>query len=345
MRDKAQGDPLLRSLELTHRASFYPLGFRLEIETNDPRVLECAESSYGIFGKGHEVGAGFKPAPASAPPPAVALRMRLVRAPEASAVPPWPAPAYRAWGDLFAIVCGPENFLTADLARREAVGFFSPAMLDDREFFRWTFLDCATYVLLVWHHFTPIHAACVVRDGRGICLCGPAGVGKTSLAYACLRAGYQLLADDAVYLLRCESQPQLRGNPSRLHFPVSARKLFPELNRLPVAIRRDGHEFLALRTEEGLAGTAVLQAEIGAVVFLERSPEPASPSALEMASPDEALGLLLEAPRIDNQQTREEHEQALHRLVRTGAYRLRYSTLEQALQHLNSLVLLERVHR
>lgn len=341
MREKAQWDPLLRSLEVTHRASFYPLGFRLDIETNDPRVLECAESSYGIFGKGHKAGVGFKPAPANAQSQAAALRMRLVRAPEASAVPPWPAPAYRAWGDLFAIVCGPENFLTADLARREAMGFFSPAMLDDREFFRWTFLDCATYVLLVWHHFTPIHAACVVRDGRGICLCGPAGAGKTSLAYACLRAGYQLLGDDVVYLLRSEHQPLLRGNPSRLHFPVSARQLFPELEQIPPAIRRDGNQFLAVRTEQWRPGQSVTQAEAVAVVFLERG----KPASLESVEAGVAHRLLFDALPLDDEKTMAEHSRAIERLLQAGAYRLRYSTPEQALQHLNSLALLERVHR
>lgn len=318
-------DPLLRSIDAPLRGTFHPLGFPLEIETNDRRILECAESSFGIFPKAES---GAEP-----------LRMRLVRAPEASAAAPWPAPAYRAWGDLFAVVCGPDNFLTADLARCEAMGFFSPAMLDDREFFRWTFLDCATYVLLVRHHFTTVHAACVVRDGHGICLCGAAGVGKTSLAFACVRAGYRLLADDVVYLLRSEKGLQLHGNPSRLHFPVSARELFPELKNLPIAIRRDGNEFLAVRTVEWLSDSAVTQAEAGAVVFLEHGAK----EELENVQQAEAHRLLFEALPLDNDETMAAHRRSLERLVRVGAYRLRFSTLEQARRYLDSLSLPQRI--
>ncbi len=324
-------DPLLRRLEAPLRAVFYPFGFRLEIESNDRRVLECAESSFGIFRRDEF----------SVPP----LRLRLMRAPDAAACPPWPAPAYRAWGDLFAVVCGPDNFLTADLDRRQAFGFFSPAMLEDREFFRWTFLDCATYTLLGRHHLTPIHAAGVAREGFGICLCGPAGAGKTSLAYCCARAGDALLADDVVHILRSGGAPQLRGNPSRLHFAVSARELFPELQDAPVTIRRDGGEFLALPAEQLLPGRVATQAEPGALVFLQRSAEPVE-AALEPILPSEALKLLTaNLPMVDEERTMAQHYAVLERLARDGAYRLRYSTLEEARRQLDLLPLPERTQK
>ncbi len=336
-------DPLLLSIETPLRATFHPLEVPLEIETNDRRVLESADSSFRIF-SAPELTAALLPGPAS---PGARLRMRLVQAPEAATNPPWPAPAYRLWRDLFAVVCGPDNFLTADLVRREAMGFFSPAMLEDREFFCWTFLECATYVLLVRHYFTPVHAACVVRDGQGICLCGPAGAGKTCLAYACARAGYSLLADDVVYLLRSERHPQLRGNPSRLHFPVPARDLFPELRQVLVGIRRDGREFLAVPAEEWLPGRAVTQAELGAVVFLERATECGAGAALEPVAAAEAHRLLFDAlpPDMDEEQIMAAHRLTIEHLVQAGAYRLHYSTLEQAWQQLERLPLPERVRQ
>lgn len=328
MAEHPRPDPLLRALEAPLRAVLHPLGFALEIETNDRRVLECAESSFGIFRRPEHPGAP--------------LRVRLLLAPGASATPPWPAAAYRSWRDLFSVVCGPDNFLSADLARGEVMGYFSPAMLDDAEFFRWTFLDCVTYQFLLRHYLTPLHVAGVVREEQGLCLCAPAGMGKSSLAYACLRAGYGLLSDDVVWLLRAERRPQLRGNPSRLHFPVSARELFPELQRLPVSIRRDGQEFLALRTEESFSRQLVTQAAPGPVVFLERGSN-LSP-ALESVSPEEAHGLLFDPlPQLEDEPLMMEHSRTIRRLVKEGTYRLRYATLAQALEQLDRIPLFERI--
>ena len=39
-------------------------------------------------------------------------------------------------------------------------------ILDDREHFREIYLEAFTYMTLQRHWITPVHAACVVRDGR-----------------------------------------------------------------------------------------------------------------------------------------------------------------------------------
>ena len=315
------------------RAVFRPQGFRLEVETNDRRILESVESSFRIFSQAKSL--------AGVPTEEASLHMRLMCAPSDPSGPPWAPAAYRAWEHLFAVVCGPDNFMVADLDRRRVMVFFSPAMLEDREFFRWTFPDCATYVLLVHHWLTPVHASCVVRDGYGICLSGPAGAGKTSLAYACARAGYRLLTEDVVYLNRSENSAALLGNPTHLHFLVSARELFPELKQAQVTMSRDRQECLAVRTEEWLPGRAVTEAKPGMVVFLERS-DGAAP-VLETVPAAEARRLLFEAlVRLDDEQTMVAHGQALRRFVEAGAYRLRYSSWDQALEQLDSLPLPNR---
>lgn len=317
-------DPLLRRLDAPLRDTFHPLGFELEIETNDERILRCACHSYGVFERSRS---GAEP-----------MRFRLLRDPASAEAPPWPPASYRAWGDLFGVVCGTGNFLVADLERRTAAGFFSPAMLEDAEFFRWTFLDCVTYMVLGRHHVSPVHAACVVRDGFGICLCGPAGAGKTSLAYSLAKSGYALLADDVVYVLRGAGGPQLCGNPSRLHFPVSARGLFPELREIPAAIRRDGAEFIPLDGRQ-LPATAT-RANPGIVVFLERTENDA---AIEDVAADDAFRLLSsELPAVDEPRLMEEHWRALRAMAAHGTYRLIYSTFEQARQLLESISTPER---
>lgn len=307
-------------------AGFYPLGLRLEIATNDRRVLGCAESSFGVFPKAECAG---QP-----------LRLRFLRL-ESGAAPPWPAAACRAWGGLFSVVCGPDNFVTADLARGTAMGFFSPAMLDDREFFRWTFLDCAVYMMLQRRGLTPVHGACVVREERGICLCGPAGAGKTSLAYCCARAGYRLLADDVLFLRRSPAGLRLRGNPARLHLPLDARQLFPEFSGMPAGVRHDGSEFLVLQTRDVLPGCAITQAEPGAVVVLARG---AARPFLEEITAEEAHRLLFSTlPRMDDEPTMAAHQAAIRELVREGAYRLHYSSLDDAQRQLDALRLPQRI--
>ena len=230
--------------------------------------------------------------------------------------------------------------MVADVDQRRVMGFFSPAMLKDREFFRWTFPDCATYVLLVHHWLTPVHASCVVRDGYGICLSGPSGAGKTSLAFACARAGYRLLTEDVVYLNRSGNSAALLGNPTHLHFLVSARELFPELKQARITMSRERQECLVVRTEEWLPGRAVTEAKPGVVVFLERS-SGAAP-VLETVPAAEARRLLFEALLLDHEQTMAAHQEALRCFVEAGAYRLRYSNWEQALEQLDGLPLPRR---
>lgn len=42
----------------------------------------------------------------------------------------------------------------------------------------------------------PVHAALVARDGRGVLIAGRSGAGKSTVALACLEAGYTYLGDD-----------------------------------------------------------------------------------------------------------------------------------------------------
>src|ERR1035441_165789 len=97
------------------------------------------------------------------------------------------------------------------------------------------------------HWATPLHAACVVRGGQGICLAGDSTAGKSTLAYFCAKSGYQVLSDNGVWLLNATDNRRLMGNPSRLRLRLPARDLFPELSRLPVSQRANGEEFLAVQ--------------------------------------------------------------------------------------------------
>jgi len=315
-------DPLLRGLGTPLRRVYYPLGFQLQVETNDARVLAHAAASFGIFREG---------APQSPP-----MHMRVLCDPDATAGPPWPKHSFRASGDLFTVVGGPENFLICDLQRREATGFFSPAMLEDRDYFCTDFLETFAYMTIQRHWATPIHAACVVRDGHGICLAGNSTSGKSTLAYFCAKSGYALLSDNSVWLLNGRENRNLLGNPSRLYLRVQARDLFPELSQLPASRRASGEEFLAIPTEQMIPGHLATEAKPGPFVFLDRCEGPAS---FRRISTDEAHRRLFldRNPAIDEPHVMRETERVIGEAICTGAYSMRYATLEQALACLDQL--------
>ena len=66
--------------------------------------------------------------------------------------------------------------------------------------------DCGKplhFPLLLWHReegVEVIHAALVSRDGQGVLFAGKGGAGKSSLALACLEAGFTYLGDDYISL-------------------------------------------------------------------------------------------------------------------------------------------------
>src|SRR5258708_34031506 len=89
-------DPLLRHVATPIHAVFHPLGFRLEIETNDQRVIECAESKYGLYSAQEKQD---QP-----------LRLRAICVHDARTGQPWPAHTFRAHRDRFTIVSSADNF-------------------------------------------------------------------------------------------------------------------------------------------------------------------------------------------------------------------------------------------
>jgi len=317
----------LRRLGTPLRAVYHPLGFPLEVETNDARVLAHAAASFGVFREGRPQG-----------PP---MQMRVICDPHAKAQPPWPAHSFRASGDLFTLVGGPENFLICDLQRRQATAFLAPALLEDRDYFCTDFLESFVYMTIQRHWATPIHAACVVRDGQGICLAGNSTSGKSTLAYFCAKSGYALLSDNSVWLRNARENRNLLGNPSRLHLRVQARELFPELGGLPASRHANGQEFLAVPIAEMLPERLAIEAQPGPFVFLDRCAATAHPS-LEPFSIEEAHRRLVadRNPNIDEPHVMRETERVIGEAVGAGAYSMRYATLQQALECLDQIPLI-----
>lgn len=77
-------------------------------------------------------------------------------------------------------------------------------------------LDPLVLAMVAWRDRAPIHASAFLADGVALLLAGRSGAGKSCLATAADRAGFQILSDDTVYV---QLKPRLRvwGWPRNAH--------------------------------------------------------------------------------------------------------------------------------
>ena len=313
------GHPLLARQKFAHRRTFYPLGFAVEIETNSIEILLAASESW----RAHVC--------ASTDPP---LRIRLgVTQSSSSGLPPAPVP--RADGHLLSIVADAANFAVCDLRQGVAFGWVNEATLESRLYFRYHFLEAIALSLISTSRASPLHAACVSLEGRGILLCGASGAGKSTLAYACARAGWTFTSDDASYLLWESADLDVRGNSHQVRFRPSARELFPELQGRSLTPRAAGKPSIEVFTAELPGIVTAKESQVHYIVLLNR--RISSPVELTPLTREEML------PQLNGSLFAEEwtpHPRAklLERLCAANMYELRYSDFEGAIGLLERLV-------
>jgi hypothetical protein len=90
------------------------------------------------------------------------------------------------------------------------------------ESFQVYLLGQAISFALVKNGLEPLHATCVVIDGKAVAFLGNSGFGKSSLAACCLEAGHRLLTDDLLVLQATPAGFQAYPGPPRI-------KLFSEM--------------------------------------------------------------------------------------------------------------------
>ena len=301
-------DPLYWGIPISFKERFHPLGTTIQVESNDPSILEEATRSFGRYGP---------PPPFSKP----RIVLQLCVDPEFHDAGSWPVPQYRSLQHLFHIHCGEANFAIADLSLEKAIGFVSQEMARSGSFFRRTFLECLFHVLVVRLSHTPIHCSCVALNNNGILICGVSGAGKTTLAYACAKSGMQVVSDDVVHL-----QPDwvgdtitLWGNPWELRLLPEASKLFPGM----AAGVAPHQTHLEINITKDFPGADRVSCRPYAIVFLERC----SGEKVECVplKPEVALERLKKDIVLDEEKVLERHYSTLSRLVRIGAYSLIYS--------------------
>jgi len=313
------GHPLLARQEFTHRRTFYPLGFAVEIETNSIEILLAASESWG-----EHVCASIEPP--------LSIRLGVTQA-DSAGCPPAPVP--RSDGHLLSIVADAANFAVCDLLKGVAFGWVSEATVKSRLYFRYHFLEAIALSLVSTSRATPLHAACVSLEGQGVLFCGASGAGKSTLAYACARAGWSFTSDDASYLLWESEDLDVRGNSHQVRFRPSARELFPELRGRSLTPRAAGKPSIEVFTKELPGIVTAKDSQVRYIVLLNRCSS--LRAELTPLTRDEMLPHL-GGSLFAEEWTPQPRATILERLCVASMYELRYSDLEDAIELLERLV-------
>jgi hypothetical protein len=212
-------------------------------------------------------------------------------------------------------MCG-ESVLAADMDRGEALAFVVPELVADEAHFRYNVVESLALALASRHDRVPVHAGAVVYRGRAVLLLGHSTAGKSTLCYACVRDGFQLLAEDVIYV-SLNHGLRMWGNSRHIHLLPDAPRHFGELAGVPPRVQANGK--LKLDVDVAALGVDRLRhwAERAIVCVLRRGDGPAS--VVEPVDPEVVLDALRggREPGFDLFQDVEDVAAAL---VRGGTY-------------------------
>ena len=159
----------------------------------------------------------------------------------------------------------------------------------------------------------PLHAACLSLGGRGVLVAGSSGAGKSTLSVILLRAGFDFLADDTVFLQPSPDGYLVSGFPDEVDVTVNTVSMFSELRHLadtPIPPGRDKYGF---RVEDVFGNQPVLTCR--PAVLLSPRVEPGAAPRLERLTPAEALFELTPNVLLTDQVASQSHLDVLAGLV------------------------------
>ncbi len=309
-------DPLGLYHPLPLEERLFPLGFPLDLYTNSQEVVAAAQDLWGEY----------RPAFETEP---MQLRVQVQERTPAPSPSPFGTPSFHSQGHLFTAILDGHNLVIWDLDRGLGFARLTPEVARDHLYTGYFFLEPA--LTCVGQRFaTPLHAACVARDGRGILLTGPSGMGKSSLAWALCRAGLTFVSDDASWLRRDSSTPVIFGKPHRLRFRPEALDVFPEIATLPRLETIKGPRSFEVRTADIPGLTTARCCLPSHILFLARQSQ--GEATLEPLSAAETMHRLSFTRNSYEPRVWREQEASLRKLADCPGHVLRYSRLEDAIR-------------
>lgn len=311
-------DSLLCDMDLPFQREFYPLGYAIEVATNDAEVLKITDEC-------------FRHARLLRTGPKVRVSIGVTGARDSECPR---EPTRREHNHLYSLVADADNQALLDLNTCTGFAWVTHAAVRNNLYFRHNFLEKMVYLLLGSSVVTDLHAACVGRNGGGILLCGDSGAGKSTLAYRCAREGWTYTSDDTSYLINNSDVPRVIGHAHRVRFRPEAIALFPELRGHQITPRLEGKPSIEVAVSELPIGNTASEAQISSIVYLKRYP---SAEGKLVRLPEGAVTQRMRDGLYSAGEVRARHEKILERFATTPTYELHYSKLGDAIRQLDRL--------
>ena len=304
---------------LTLETMLFPLGFPMRVLTNSVEALHQCRMKWGVFEQEFD-----------SEPMETHIHVTETESRECP-----PAPTYRFMENMLLVAADAENVCVAPYPRGKTRMMVSSAALAHPTYFSQIFLEAAAAGQIWTRLTTPIHAACVAIDGRGVLLCGDSGAGKTSLSYACARAGWQFVSDDTSHLLHNETGRHVLGYCHQVRFRPSAVDLFPELADAEIMPRIVGKPSIELPTSIWPAIEVARSAHVDYIVFLNRR----QPNGAELVPYHRDVArYYMRQHLFGTSQTKLAQCAAIESLLKAEVLELRYQSLDWAIARLERLV-------
>jgi len=308
-------DPVFHTVPLRHSTEVPVMGVTVRYESNTAAALEVVEETFGVW-------RGLFATPELIQPGSVSVRLIVHDGDEG---PTRHAPVmWRLHDSRRLLIHTPGSVGLMDMRLRDAVVYFTPALLADRAHFAYAILHTMTVPLVDTYDRYPVHAAFVARGSLGLLLAGPAGTGKSTLAFQCHRSGMRLLSDDVAHV---QLKPDFRvwGEiPGQAYLTPEARARFPELASNVPTLVANGADKVFVRfpyTWSGPRGGLPVTAQVG-VCLVERNGGRAS---LAPAAPEEIAAFLRHGLGVARVMFGEGVDEALGRVAAGGGWRLALS--------------------
>jgi hypothetical protein len=166
-----------------------------------------------------------------------------------------------------------------------------------------------------------LHAAGVCVGGKGLLLTGPCGSGKTTLALALLRAGFDFLGDNTLFLAAGREGFRVLAFPDEADVTDQTVCLFPELQGRVTAAESPQRAKRRVQAELLYRSTIAWSCTPAAIIFPRVAGT--ATSVLTSMGPDEALIELLPNILQTDVRTSQAHLEILAMLASQGrCYRL-----------------------
>jgi hypothetical protein len=171
------------------------------------------------------------------------------------------------------------------------------------------------------HGWYSLHAAGFSMNGKAILIPGTSGVGKSTLSVALLRAKFDYLTDDMVFLARNSEGVTVRGLAEDIDVSEQTIRFFPELHFLMQSPKTVGFTKRQLHLEEVYNAMPIPESRPTAIILPHISGKPES--TIARIDGDEAFREIVPNVLLTQQSVCERHFSVLADLVKQArCYRL-----------------------